>query len=102
MCASSENTGDRSLLAALVWCVILLRIPGRSGSLVGELPFEPVLSEEFDRMLRPNRAVSAARSSAEQYLSHPQQIRSGCFGLIATFGLDTLVLVVLQKSSLTR
>lgn len=60
VCASSENTGDQSLLAALVWCVILLRIPVRSGSLVGELPFEPVLSEEFDRMLRPNRSVSAA------------------------------------------
>ena len=28
--------------------------------MVGEFPFEPVLSEEFDRMLRPNRSVSAA------------------------------------------
>src|SRR5579872_5583619 len=29
------------------------------------------------------------RSSAEQYLSHPQQIRSGCFGLSATFVFGT-------------
>jgi hypothetical protein len=28
------------------------------------------------------------RSSAEQYLSHPQQIRSGCLGLSTNFGFD--------------
>src|SRR5579864_4854818 len=32
------------------------------------------------------------RSSAEQYLSHPQQIRSGCFGLSATFVFGTLAI----------
>src|SRR5215472_7192074 len=41
------------------------------------------------------------RSSAEQYLSHPQQIRSGCFGFSASFGFDMAILVVLQKSSFT-
>ena len=31
------------------------------------------------------------RSSAAQYLSHPQQIRSGCFGLSAIFGFVTVI-----------
>ena len=30
------------------------------------------------------------RSSAEQYLSHPQQILSGCFGLSANFCFDVV------------
>ena len=70
--------------------------------MVGEFPFEPVLSEEFDRMLRPNRSVSAAEVIGGAILVASQQIRSGCFGLIATFDFDTLALVVLQKLSLTR
>src|SRR5215469_8939622 len=31
------------------------------------------------------------RSSAEQYLSQPQQIRSGCLGLSASFGFEGFV-----------
>src|SRR5215469_7016777 len=31
------------------------------------------------------------RSSAEQYLSQPQQIRSGCLGLSASFGFERFV-----------
>ena len=40
------------------------------------------------------------RSSAEQYLSQPQQIRSGCFGLSAVFGLFTVPSTVLQEPPL--
>jgi len=43
------------------------------------------------------------RSSAEQYLSHPQQIRPGCLGFSAKFGFDLLILdrVWMAISSLT-
>jgi hypothetical protein len=41
------------------------------------------------------------RSWAEQYLSQPQQIRSGCFGLSAIFGISIVPSTVLQEPPLT-
>src|SRR5215469_13207936 len=40
------------------------------------------------------------RSSAEQYLSHPQQIRSGCFGFRTAPRLDTPVAAWVGKGIL--
>jgi hypothetical protein len=68
----------------------------RGGSSIAE---EPLLSSHLSQS-SPKSSIGCCvrivpfpqrRSSAEQYLSHPQQIRSGCLGLTAIFGFVTVI-----------